>query len=331
MMMNATQEFVCGMTVERRCLPASGRTFAAILSVGILLSGSGCSVRKYAMNSIGDALAASGSTFAGDNDPELVKDAAPFSLKLMESVLVEVPRHTGLLLAASSGFTQYSYAFVQQQADEMEETDFAAASVLRKRAAAMYLRARDYGLRGLSVRHPGFGTALLDGPSEAVQGAKRKDVPLLYWTAAAWASAIALSKDQPLLVADLPAVEALIDRALSLDESFDRGAIHSFLIAYEMSRQGAAGDPGDRARFHFERARELSEGMQAAPYVSFAETVSVQKQDVKEFDELLHRALEIDPDAEPEFRLVNLIMQRRARWLLSRRGELFLILDEGSE
>jgi hypothetical protein len=29
-------------------------------------------------------------------------------------------------------------------------------------------------------------------------------------------------------------------------------------------------------------------------------------------------------DAKPEFRLVNLVMQRRARWLLDRTGKLFV-------
>lgn len=74
----------------------------------------GCSVKKIAMNHLGDALAKSGSTFSSDNDPDMIKAAAPFSLKLMESVLAETPEHTGLLLALSSGFTQYAFAFVVQ-------------------------------------------------------------------------------------------------------------------------------------------------------------------------------------------------------------------------
>jgi predicted anti-sigma-YlaC factor YlaD len=53
--------------------------------------------------------------------------------------------------------------------------------------------------------------------------------------------------------------------------------------------------------------------------------VSVQKQDVKQFESLLQQALAINPDAHPETRLANLVMQRRARWLLSRKSELFLI------
>src|SRR5436305_15120244 len=95
------------------------------------LSGGGCSIRRYAVSQAADALAGSGATFASDDDPELVKAAAPFSLKLMESFLAENPRHSGLLAAAAAGFTQYSYAFVQQDADEAEPNDLAAAEALR--------------------------------------------------------------------------------------------------------------------------------------------------------------------------------------------------------
>ena len=57
---------------------------------------------------------------------------------------------------------------------------------------------------------------------------------------------------------------------------------------------------------------------------ALAESVAVQKQDAREFRSLLDRALAINPDAEPQRRLANLVMQRRARWLLSRTDELFL-------
>ena len=293
------------------------------MAVGCLSTG--CSIKKMAINKLGDALASGGTTFSSDDDPDLVKAAVPFSLKLMESLLAESPKHKGLLFATSSGFTQYAYAFVQQDADEMEDKDLTAAQALRARARRLYLRARNYGLRGLDVSHSGFEKMLRANPQEAVRVTRRADVPLLYWTAVSWAAAISVSKDEPNLVAEIPIMEALIDRALELDESFGDGAIHSFLITYEMSRQGAKGEPADRARKHFERAMELARGLQAGPLVSLAEAVSVQKQDLKEFDALLNRALAIDADAHPEYRLVNLVMQRRARWLLSRREELFLI------
>jgi len=292
--------------------------------MGLAISLTGCSVKRMAVNRLGDALAGGGTTFASDDDPELVKQAVPFSLKLMESLLAESPNHKGLLLATSSGYTQYGYAFVQQDADEIEAEDFAKAEALRNRARRLYLRARDYGLRGLEAAQPGFTNALRSDASQAVARVKKKHVAQLYWTAAAWGAAISLSKDDPATIAEIPQMEAMIDRALQLDESWGDGAIHGFLINYEMSRQGASGNPADRARKHFDRAVELTHGQQAGPFVTYAEAVCVEHQDAKQFETLLHRALAINPDKHPETRLVNLIMQRRAGWLLSKEEDLFL-------
>jgi predicted anti-sigma-YlaC factor YlaD len=302
------------------------RTSARLLLVAIpcFLFVSGCSIKKIAIKKLGDALAESGTTFASDNDPQLVREALPFSLKLIESLLAESPRHRGLLLAASSGFTQYAYAFIKQEADETEPDNFARATELRLRARGLFLRARDYGIRGLETTHRGFGEALNKDPQLAVKDAKTADVPLLYWTAASWGLAITLSKNEPDLIVDQPVVEALVDRALELNEAFEEGAIHSFLISYEPVRQGAPGDSLERARKHFDRAMTLSNGSQAGPLVSLAESVSIAKQDRREFQSLLDRALAVDVNAKPEYRLSNLVMQRRARWLLSRIDDLFL-------
>ena len=302
--------------------PSLRCALAVLVACGL----TGCSINRLAVNKLGDALADGGSgTFATDDDPELVKSAVPFSLKLMESLLQESPEHRGLLLAASSGFTQYAYAFVQQEADELEVRDYAGAQVMRQRAKRLYLRARDYGLRGLEVRQKGVRAALAIDPRRALLGLKKEDAPQLYWTAAAWAAAIALGKDDPALIAEVPQMEALIDRAAALDESWGEGAIHSFLITYEMSRQGVAGDAAARSLRQFDRAVELAGGRQAGPFVNFAEAVCVEQQDFRQFEALLQRALAVDADAHPELRLANLVMQRRARWLLSRKDDLFLL------
>lgn len=310
---------------SKEAMKLAGRVLRCTALVALLFAtASGCAVRKMAINMIGNALANSGTTFSSDDDPELVKDALPFSLKLMESLLAESPKHRGLLFATSSAFTQYTYAFVREEADEMEPVNLEKALEMKARAKRLFLRARDYGVRGLETKLPGFGAALKSDPVKAVKATRRADVPLMYWTAASWGSAIGAAKNDMMLVADQPVVEALIDRALELDETFDQGAIHSFLITYETVRQGAPGDPYERARKHFERAMALSGGFQAGPLVSMAESVSVAKQNRKEFQSLLDRALAIDVNARPEYRLVNLVMQRRAQWLLSRIDELFL-------
>lgn len=301
------------------------RAPAFLFAAASVFCTSGCvTIKHTAIDRLADALASGGGSYGQDDDPQLIQSAAPFSLKLMESLLAERPQHRGLLLAAASGFTQYAFAFVQQEGDEVAEKDFAAGAAIRQRACRLYLRGRDYGLRGLEGSHPGITGRLRTNPRAAVAAARTTDVPLLYWTAAAWGLAIALSKDNADLLADLPIVEALIDRAVELDESFEHGALHGFLIAYEMARPGLAGDPATRSRQHFDRATVLTGGQQAAPFVALAESVTVARQNRAEFESLLRQALAVNVGARPEWRLSNLVMQRRARWLLSRVDELFL-------
>ena len=297
-------------------------------TLGFLLLGAllqlNCSLRKFAIGKLGDALAQSGSTYASDDDPELVKDALPFALKLIEGLLEQRPEHRGLLLAAAGGFTQYAYAFVQQPSEETDSLDAEGAAALRLRARNLYLRARDYGMRGLEAAHPDFGRSLHADAAAALGSTQASDVPFLYWTAVSWGAAISLSKDDPDRLADLPLMEALVRRALQLDEAFDFGALHEFMITFEGSRSDTMGGSTARARQHFQRATQLSEGRRAAPYVALAESVSVRLQDRAEFETLLKKALAVDVNARPEWRLSNLVMQRRARWLLGRADYLFV-------
>jgi predicted anti-sigma-YlaC factor YlaD len=295
-----------------------------LLIPALLLALAGCSIRQMAINSLGNALAEAGETYASEEDPELVAGAIPFGLKTIESLLAEAPRHEGLLYAAASGFTQYSYGFVEQEADFIEDEDWDESVHQRDRAKKLYIRARDYGLRGLEVEFERFQARLRGDPEAALAGTGKAHVPLLYWTAAAWAAATSLAIDDSELAADQFQFEAMMRRALELDEAWEYGAIHDFFLAYEGSRAGAAGGSVEAARHHFERAMTLSRNQRAFPLVSLAETVSVAEQNREEFEELLQQALAIDVDELPAVRLANLIAQKRARWLLGRTDELFI-------
>jgi predicted anti-sigma-YlaC factor YlaD len=284
----------------------------------------GCSLKRLAVNRLGDALAAGSSVYATDDDPELIGAALPFGLKTIESLLQQSPHHKGLLLAATSGFTQYTYAFVQTRADFIEDRDLAQATALREQASRLYRRALGYGMRGLEEIQPGLQGSLRSDPNEALARFRKKDVPQLYWTAMAWGAAIALNKTDLELGADLPQVELLMRRALELDEGYGQGAICDFFIVYAGGRPAAAGGSVERARASLAQALKLSGGQRAAPLVSFAETVDVGLQDRTEFEKLLKQALAININALPEQRLANIIAQRRARWLLGRMDRLFL-------
>src|SRR2546423_15658619 len=101
------------------------RAMAALLFLGLLPA---CSVKHLGVNALGNALAQGGSSYARDDDPDLVWEAVPFGLKTIEGLLDEAPRHKGLLLAAATGFVQYGYGHVQQEADFVEARDLARAT-----------------------------------------------------------------------------------------------------------------------------------------------------------------------------------------------------------
>jgi predicted anti-sigma-YlaC factor YlaD len=247
----------------------------------------------------------------------------PFGLKTVEALLEQSPRHKGLLFSAASGFTQYAYGSLQQDADYVEASDLKRATHLRQRAKKLYLRALDYGMRGLEVDMPGFREGLRRDATATLAKAKKAHVPLLYWTAAAWAAAIAIEVNDSALSADQNLTEAMMRRALALDEGWEHGTLHDFFITYEGARASVGGSH-ERARGHLEKALAFAHGDRAWPLVSYAESVTVPRQDKKEFERALQQALAIDPGKIRTQRLSNLLAQRRARWLLDRVDELIL-------
>ncbi len=304
--------------------PTLHSTLRAAALCGAALAMSGCSIKRMAINSLGNALAGgSSSTFARDEDPELVRDATPFALKTIEGLLEQSPRHLPLLTAAASGFTQYGYAFVQQEADFTEAKDLDAATAMRQRAKRLYLRAAEYGLRGLEVDLPGFRDRLATDPDAALAKVDKKHVELLYWTGAAWAAAFAVDITDSELSVRQSLIEKMMRRALALDEAFDQGALHDFFISWEAAHASTGGSMAE-ARKHFARAIEIGGGRRASPFVSLAESVSINENNRKEFEQLLNQALAIDITKAPDQKLANVISQRRARWLLGRADDLFV-------
>jgi predicted anti-sigma-YlaC factor YlaD len=313
-----------GKSVWRPMTEQLRRSISILAVVGVVAFEAGCSVKTIAVNKIGDALASgSSSSFAKDEDPELVRDAIPFALKTIESLIDQSPKHKGLLYAAASGFTQYGYAFIQQEADYTEAQDLEKANAMRARAKKLYQRAADYGFRGLEVDMPGFRDRLFKDPDAALQKTTKKHVPLLYWTSAAMATAFAVDVTDSELSIRQSSIEKMMRRALALDESWEKGSLHDFFISWEAGHASAGGSMA-KAREHFARSKELSKGLRVGPYVSLAESVALAENNKKEFEALLNEALAIDVNKDVDARLANTISQRRAKWLLGRVEELFV-------
>ena len=294
-----------------------------VACLGLVLL-AGCSLRQRAVNTLAEVLGEGELVYLRDEDTELVGQALPFNIKTIETLLESSPEHQQLLISATKTISLYTYGYVEPEIGRLEEIDFDASEAERRRAARLYQRAFGYGLRALEVSVPGVSESLSQTPEAAISEFVRDDVPLLVWTGAALGGAISVAKDDPEMTADIAVVGALFEKALSLDESWDRGTIHEFLLAYEAARVGGS---LDQARVHYERALELGEGKQPSIWLSWAENVALEEQDRAQFEQLLDRVIAFDVDQHPNYRLFNVLAQRRARALLNRVDELFLTED----
>ena len=300
------------------------KSIKTILVFGVLISLEGCAIQEIAVNKLADTLSEGGGVYASDDDIELVGEALPFSLKTIEALLQEVPEHKGLLLTAASGFTQYSYAYVYLDSLEIEDSDPIRSSELRMRAKRLYLRGNAYALRAVELTQANFVNALRSDPEYTLSIFTADNVPELYWFSLSLAAAISADKSDVHLIADLNLIEPIMQRCLQLDESYEQGALHEFMIAYQGGRTVLQGGGTEAARHHFDRAMALSHSSKVAPLVTLAETTSVAEQDREEFERLLTEALDFDVDLFPDFRLANLVAQKRARLLEAQSDDLFL-------
>jgi predicted anti-sigma-YlaC factor YlaD len=297
----------------------------------ILFFSQACSIKKLAINQVANALCgdASNAVFTGDNDPELVGDALPFAIKMYESLMAANPRHQGLRLRTGSLYVMYANAFLQTPATMLPDTEYDKQEFEYKRAKNLYLRGRDIILAGLENKYPGFRDDLQKRNfTKALGRTTRKDAPFLYWAGAGWLGAYAIDPFDMDLGMTLPAAAALMDRVLRLDPDYSAGAVHEFYILYYGSLPEYMGGSLTKAREHYNRAIAISKGKSATPYLSLATTVTVKEQNIKEFRELLEKVLKIDPDTAPENRLVNILDQRRAQWLLEHVEDYFLETEE---
>ena len=254
--------------------------------------------------------------------PNIAENIFARKVYRIEAKIAQNPVDSNLLLEAVSELTIYSYAFLMEQADREIVKNYHQGRNLYNRAQNIFNRAKDYGLRGIKLQYPEFDSLMTATKMESFPF-KRKDVPFLYWTAAAWGGAISASKGDLAYIVEIPKVGWLLERALEAEPEWNKGAIYSAMISYSMKRPNQGGGGEKQARMYFKKALDISAGKASSPYVTLAEVVSTFNQDREEFEDLLKKALIIDIDIDPELKLSNIIAQSRARWLLEQKEELF--------
>jgi hypothetical protein len=145
----------------------------------------------------------------------------------------------------------------------------------------------------------------------------------LFWTTFAWGGMISQALSKPQSLADLPRVEAMMERVLQWDETYYFGGPHLFLGTLQASRPPFFGGDPESAKEHFERALKIGNRRFLTVQLKYALTYAVTVQDRDLFVSLLTEIKKASPDALPEERLSNTLAIKKAAVLLADVDEYF--------
>lgn len=243
------------------------------------------------------------------SDLRVIREGMPAYLMLMDGMIEAWPDNDRLLIAAAQAYASFASAFV--------EDDDAYRN-------ALLGRAKRYALDALA--HRGIEKPLTS-PFEvfeaAVKQTDRADLPFIFWAGSCWGSWAAAHMNSIEAVAELPRVEALMRRALALDEGYYHGSPHLFMGIWYAARPRVAGGSLERAREHFQKAIELGQGKFLMAHVTFAEAYARKAMDRELFTAVLNKALATPADIVPELTLLNTVAHRKAADLLERADDFF--------
>ncbi|MCX5908191.1 MAG: TRAP transporter TatT component family protein [Deltaproteobacteria bacterium] len=243
------------------------------------------------------------------SDVVLVRQGIPAYIMLIDGMAQSYPGNKDLLLALAQAYSAYAAVLEEDEQD---------------RAAHLNEKAKRYALRALELTHP-FKDTLgkpLDVFQKTLEETGKKDAPTLFWVGNIWGSWIAGSEGAEAM-ADLPWVEALIERVLQLDPGYYYGGAHLFKAILLSARPEQFGGNRKKAEEHFKKARAYGEGNFLMTDVYYAQYYARQTLDRDLFVSTLKRVLETPADIEPDLTLANTLAQRKAKKLMSQVDELF--------
>ncbi len=301
--------FFCPRAVlRRRARPAGGLALLRLALVAALATAlCGCAaVMRSATSGLADSLAAA---MLRQNDPQTVRDGAPAYLLMIDGLIEDDPRSTALLLAGAKLYGTYAAAFVNDPA----------------RARRLADKAHGYGLRALCTRQA-LLCAAADQPFDQFEPLlaqlRTADAAVLYGFTVAWAGRVQAFADDWNAVADIPKVQASMQRVLELDEAHDSGGAHVYLGVLATLLPPSVGGKPQVGRRHFERAVELSQGRSLMFKVLFAKHYARLMFDRPLHDRLLNEVMAASPQV-PELTLANTLARQRAQELLASAEEYF--------
>lgn len=305
--------------------------FMLLLLVSLIFSS--CSIKKMAYNSAANALAPLPekkakpdpdapnpvTALTGEEDAELVGEVFPIILKLYEGMHIANPSHRGLAIMTGELYIMYSNVFVEGPANYLSDDEYDKKDKAFLRAKKFYKRGYNKILSALNTAYPGFTEAVNSDNAENIEKMLKKckpyDTEALHWAGAGILAAFSLD---PLDIQSLQVLQGavlMLEKVCSLDPAYSGGATWEILAKFYASAPESLGGNIERAEKAYKKALELSEGKNPSIYVTYALSFCVPKQDSKGFDEAIEKAMAINPESDPNNKLVIGISQKYAGWL----------------
>ena len=278
------------------------RGLAAVALTAALLSG--CVVRLIGAKA-GETLSAS---ILNQSDPELVASGMPAYLLILDGLISQHPTNPVLLSAGAQLFALYGSRFTAHE-----------------RAIVLTDKARRYGAQALCLVHEPachWRNIAYDRLQAELLDVDKKQIGPLYAYAVGWLSNLQATSEDWTAVAELPWVQAVLERTVALDDTYEHGAVHGYLGILYALRPPALGGQPELSRKHFERAIELSEGHDLSIKVEYARRYARLVFDQELHDRLLTEVLNA-PAEEPGFTLFNVLAKQEAQKLLATSKEYF--------
>ncbi len=282
------------------------RTRAALLAAAVAIATTGCgTLVSSAANRFADNLS---NAILDQDDPGLVRDGAPAYLLLLDSLVQGDPDNPAYLEAASTLYASYGAVFVDDE----------------ERARRLTSRARDYGERAMCNTHaPACDWPSLDqhGYVAALAEVKPKHADVLYAYSVSWLAWMRAHGDFKAM-AELPRVEAALDRLEAMDVDGLNGNVQLYLGVLNTLRPPALGGDPDAAQAHFERALAETGGRDLSVKVEYARGYARLLYDRELHDRLLGEVMAADA-REPGLTLLNVLAQQQAEALLASADDYF--------
>lgn len=306
---------------------------AALAAASTLGAGCGDFFKKQGAQITVDVFHDGAKAFAKEHDIEFARAAAYGNLKVFEGLREVVPDNPTLLTMIAKSFSEFAFAFLEDDLDQLDPLDEEAYAPIQARAVDFYQRAFGAAVHLAELDEEGFGAAL-DGPIDRLEAVlahtDADDAHALFWVGSTWIGQINLSLEDPAALLGVPKAEAIIRRAVELDEAYENGLGHVYLASLKAAVPASLGGDAQGAARHFARAIELSGGRFYMTRVLEARYVHAGvAPDRAAFVRTLEEVLAAPADAAPELRLANEIAKVRARRLLDRQEDFFEGDDEG--